>query len=813
MFNIFALNLNRMRVLSLSLLLLIHFVSLGQNNGIVKGRIFNELTNEPIPFAKVILIDTEKGAVSTINGDFSITGIAPGFYSLEVTYIGFKNRIIQELNVSNVKPIVLEIGLQETSASLKEVVVKANPYRENNESPISLINISAEEIMRNPGGNRDISKVLQSFPGVGATVAFRNDILVRGGAPSENRFFLDGIEVPNINHFATQGSSGGPVGLINVNFIREVEFYSGAFPADYGNSLSSVIKFNQKEGSYDQFNGTLTLGSSDLGITLEGPFGKNKKSSYLFSARRSYLEFLFQALALPFLPAYNDFQYKHTYKINNKNKLVVIGLGAIDQFSLNESVNDGLDDEDAVERNKYILGNLPVSTQWNYTIGAKWTRYSNNGFQNFIVSRNMLNNKSVKFQDNIETPENQILNYVSREMENKFRYEHSFKKYGFKFKYGAGFETGRYTNNTFNKVAINGVVQTIDFSSEIDILKYAIFFQTSKSFINNRLTFSLGLRSDANNYSDDMNNLLEQFSPRLSGSFALNDKWKINANIGRYFQLPAYTVLGYRDEAGSLVNKNNNVTYIQADHIVAGLEYRPSDFSKITVEGFYKVYSNYPFLINKGLSLANLGADFGVVGNEPVNSSSEGRTYGVEFFAQQKLRKNFFGIVSYTFVVSEFTDATGELVPSAWDARHIASVSVGRKFKKDWQVGAKFRFSGGTPYTPYDTDLSSQIPVWNVTQQGLLDYSQLNSLRLAANHGLDIRIDKKWYLKKTTLNAYVDIQNIYNFQAEQPPLFTVEKDANDNPIVNPLMPNAYQWKYLSNVAGTVLPSIGIMFEF
>ncbi len=802
-----------MRLLLFILLFYSSYLSISQDNGVVKGRVYNELTNEPVPFAKCLLLDTEKGAITTLDGDFIISDIKPGFYNLEISYVGYRKRIIQELNVSNVKPIVLEIALQEVGDSLTEIEVRANPYRENDESPISLINISAEEILRNPGGNRDISRVLQSFPGVGATVAFRNDILVRGGAPSENRFFLDGIEVPNINHFATQGSSGGPVGLINVNFIREVEFYSSAFPSNNGNSLSSVIEFNQKEGSFDQFNGTLTLGFSDLGVTLEGPFGKSKKSSYLFSARRSYLEFLFQALALPFLPAYNDFQYKHTYKINDKNKLVIIGLGAIDQFSLNESVNDNIEDEEQIERNKFILGNLPVSTQWNYTIGAKWTRYAGNGFQNFIVSRNMLNNKSVKFQNNIESEANRILDFVSREMENKFRYEHSLKKFGFSFKYGVGFETGRYTVDNFNKVAINGVVQTLDFQSEIDILKYAAFFQTSRSFIKNRLTLSLGLRSDANNYSDDMSNFMDQFSPRLSSSFALNDKWRVNANIGRYYQLPAYTVLGYRDETGDLVNRNNSVTYIRSDHFVSGLEYRPSTFSKITLEGFYKKYSNYPFLINKGISLANLGADFGVVGNEPTNSTSEGRTYGIEFFAQQKLRKNFFGIISYTYVVSEFTDVTGELVPSAWDARHIASVSAGRKFKKDWQLGLKFRFSGGTPYTPIDTELSSQIDVWNVTQQGILDFSQLNSLRLGVNHGLDIRVDKKWYLKKTTLNAYVDIQNIYGFQAEQPPFFNVVKDANDQPIINPMMPNSYQWRLLSNTAGTILPSVGLTFEF
>ena len=796
----------------LCLLLCLPFYVTAQNNGVIKGRVFNELTNEPIPFARIILEDTEIGAVTSLEGKFEISGIKPGFYNLVASFTGFEKVLVTELNVTNVKPIVLELAMREATQNLGEVEVRAKPYKRNDESPISLINISAEEILRNPGGNRDISKVLQSFPGVGATVAFRNDILVRGGAPSENRFFLDGIEVPNINHFATQGSSGGPVGMINVNFIRDVEFYSGAFPSANGNALSSVIKFEQKEGSYEDFSGNLTLGFSDLGLTLEGPMGKQKKSSYLLSVRRSYLEFLFQALALPFLPAYNDFQYKQTYKINDKNKLVFIGLGAIDDFKLNQSVNDNVDDPEVIERNNYILGYLPVSTQWNYTVGAKWVRYVKRGYQNFIVSRNMLNNNSVKYQNNIENDDNLILNYNSREMENKFRYEHIFKVNKWNFKYGAGFQTAKYTNRTFNKIIVNGGVQQIDSDSQLSFYKFGAFFQTSR-VIKNRLTLSFGVRPDANTYSDDMDNLLEQISPRFSVSYALNDRWKLNGNIGRYFQLPAYTVMGYRDESGTLINKENDIKYIQADHAVLGLEYRPSDYSKVTLESFYKKYSNYPFLLNDGISLANLGGDFGVIGNEPVNSSSYGRSYGIEFFAQQKLRKKFFGLISYTFVVSEFADESGDLISSAWDSRHIASVSVGRKFKNNWQVGAKFRFSGGAPYTPYNTQLSALIPVWDITQRGILDYNQLNSQRLRANHGLDIRIDKKWYLKKTALNMYIDIQNVYNAKVDQPDYFTVVTDDNGNPLVNPNQPGSYEWKYVNNVTGTLLPSIGVMFEF
>ncbi len=800
-----------MRLL-LFILLLISLPVLAQDNGIIKGRIFNELTNEPIPFAKILIEGSETGTISDLKGNFALKGIKPGFYNIVISFSGYQTRTITEINVTNVKPVVLEVGMQEMVRDLKEVEVRAKPFSDNEESPISLINISAEEIMRNPGGNRDISKVLQSFPGVGATVAFRNDILVRGGAPSENRFYLDGIEVPNINHFATQGSSGGPVGMINVNFIREVEFFSGAFPSENGNALSSVIRFKQKEGSYESLNGTLTLGSSDLGLTLEGPFGKKKKSSYLLSVRRSYLEFLFKALALPFLPAYNDFQYKQTYRINEKNKLVIIGLGAIDQFSLNQTVNSNIDDPEVIERNEYILGYLPVNTQWNYAVGAKWIRFVGNGYQNFVLSRNMLNNNAIKYQNNIEDPDNKILDYNSREMENKFRYEHIFRVDKWNFKYGFGLETGAYSNQTFNKLVAGGSPVIIDFDSKLNFFKYGLFAQTSRT-IGNRLILSLGIRADANTYSSEMNNLLNQFSPRLSASYVINDQWKINSNVGRYFQLPAYTVMGYRDNTGTLINKENDLRYIQSDHVVLGLEYKPSDYSKITVESFYKKYSNYPFLINDSISLANLGGDFGVIGNEPVSSTSFGRSYGVEFFAQQKLRKNFFGIISYTYVVSEFSDKNEELIPSAWDARHIASVSVGRKFKKDWQVGVKLRFSGGAPYTPYNTGLSALAQNWDVAQRGILDYSRLNSERLRSNHGMDIRIDKKWYLKKTALNFYIDIQNIYNAKVEQPDYFNVIRDENGNPVIESNTPKTYQWKLIENVSGTVLPSIGIMFEF
>jgi hypothetical protein len=256
-------------------------------SGIVKGRVFNSENNEAISFANIYLDSIFIGAVSDIDGNYRIEDVEPGIHTVICTYIGFEKAIISEINVTSTRPTILDIPLKEEIATLNEVVVVASAFNRKEESATSLRTINATEVSRNPGGNRDISKVIQVLPGVASTVSFRNDIIIRGGAPSENRFFLDGIEVPNINHFATQGSSGGPVGMINVNFIREVDFYASAFPVNRGNALSSVMDFKQITGNDEKLTGSFTVGSSDIGLTLDGPIGKN--STFILSARRSYL--------------------------------------------------------------------------------------------------------------------------------------------------------------------------------------------------------------------------------------------------------------------------------------------------------------------------------------------------------------------------------------------------------------------------------------------------------------------------------------------------------------------------------------------
>ncbi len=795
------------------LIILFFFVgitSVYAQNGVLKGRVFNSLNNESIPFANIVL-DSTMGTITDDEGNFRLEGLVPGEYNIICSYLGFETVVLREVRVLASKPTILEIGMNERNTTLNEITLESEVFVRSKESPVSLRKINATEIYRNPGGNRDISKVIQILPGVGSTASFRNDLIVRGGAPNENRFYIEGVEVPNINHFATQGSSGGPVGMLNVNFIKEVDFYSGAFPVNRGNALSSVMDFQLISGNDEKLSGNFMLGSSDVGLTLDGPMGE--KSSFIFSLRRSYLQFLFKALALPFLPTYNDAQFKQNIDLNAKNKLTLIGLAAIDDFELNQSVNDGLTDSTTILRNNYILGNLPVNTQWNYTLGAVWTHYSDESFQEVVISRNQLQNNSEKYQDNIAIPANKLLDYSSQEIENKLRVEHTSLKNGWKWNFGFGLENATYTNSTFNKKAVGNEVAIIDFSSTLKLMKYALFSQLSQRFVDNRLSLSMGMRTDFNDYSKGMTNPLRQFSPRFSASYALSDKLFVNANAGRYYQLPSYTVMGYRDSLNNLVNQQNELKYIQSNHLVAGLEYCPSNFSKITLEGFWKTYQNYPFSLRDSISLANLGGDFGVIGNEPVSSSSQGRSYGLEFFIQQKLSSSIYGLLSYTFVRSQFQDKNNSWVATTWDNVHILNLTAGKKFNNNWEVGVKFRLLGGAPYTPYNRSLSATKEIWDASQQGVFDWNRLNEERLPASHSLDVRIDKKWYFSQWELNVYVDVQNLYNFQIEGPAYLDVVRDESGNPITDPNNSGKYVLSEIANTAGTLLPSVGIMIGF
>ena len=781
-------------------------------NGILKGKVFNKISNEAVPFASIVIQGTTTGTSSDENGAYEIKNLQPGQYNLEATFVGFQKLVLYEIQVTNARTAFVDFAMSEESKTLDEVIISAsNTFIKSDDAPLSLRTIGTTEIKRTPGGNRDISKVIRSLPGVASTPSFRNDIIIRGGSPSENTFYLDGIQIPVINHFQTQGSSGGPVGIINVDLLKEVNFYSGAFPANRGNTMSSVFDFQLKDGRTDKWAMNGIIGASDLGVTFDGPV--SSKSSLVFSVRRSYLKFLFSIFNLPFLPVYNDLQFKYKYKLNDKNQITLLGIGAIDDFTLNYDAPAQSKTQADKEEAEYLLNILPVSTQWNYTVGAKYDHFRKHGTTSVVLSRNTLNNNSIKYQNNDSSdPNNLIQDYSSRETETKFRVEDFYAKKNVKVNYGVSLEEARYDTDDYSKIVTQEGLVVRDFSSLLKLTKWGFFGQVSNTF-KQKLTLSFGLRGDANNYSSEMSNIIDQLSPRLSASYAITSTINVNFNTGIYYQLPAYTVLGYRNsQTNALENKSNGVKYIRSKHLVSGLEFNLPNNSRFTVEGFYKLYDQYPFLLEDSISLANLGADFGTIGNAPISSTSKGRSYGLEFLLQQKLFKGFYGLIAYTFVRSEFEDKNKKYSPSSWDNRHLVSLTGGKKFAKNWEIGVRWLFTGGAPYTPFNIQETIRRQNWDVRPYGLPDYNQLNTQRISAYHQLDIRIDKKYFFTRWSLDVYFDVQNAYNHVTKFQDAIDVQKDGNGQPLVDPNDANFYLPKYIQSTSGQLLPTIGVIVE-
>ncbi len=768
-------------------------------NGEIHGIITDAGNNDPIAFANLVLLGTQKGSVSDINGEFKIKGIQPGYVKLQVSFVGYDTKVSEDIFVSNNNTPYVEITLEPSEEELTGVVISVDPFEKTEEAPLSMQSIGTKEIESNPGSNRDISKVIQSFPGVGTTTAFRNDIIIRGGGPSENRFFLDGIEIPVINHFATQGASGGPVGIINADFIETLDFYSGSFPANKYNALSGMFDFKQKEGSRDKTNLQFTLGASEAAFTIDGPI--KKKTSYIFSIRRSYLQFLFSAFGLPFLPTFNDYQLKIKTNFNTKNQLTIISIGSLDNLELNTGIKDPEPEQE------YLLSQIPVNNQWSYTFGAVYKHFFDKGYHTVVLSRNMLDNKFYKYPDNNKNLDKSF-NYHSQETENKFRYELTLRNPHIKYILGANMEYAKYYNSTAQKVYLSDSLISFNYNTSLDLFKYGLSAQATKRFFKQRLLVSLGLRTDANNYNNNMKNLFYQLSPRMSLSYSLTEIVFLNAGIGRYFQQPAYTTLGFRNNTDDLVN-SSIAKYIGVNQYNLGVEHRFSKAVMFSLEGFYKDYFQYPVDLITGTSLANQGADYSsIAGDAPVTFSGKGQALGIELLNRINLEQ-FTLLASYTFVRSKFTDITGKYIVSSWDSKHLVTLTGSRNLKRNWRLGFKWRFAGGLPYTPYDMETSANVEAWDAKGQAYLNYDELNTLRLSSFHQLDLRVDKNFFFNKWALMIYVDIQNVYNLQARQPDIVVREKNP-DGSYKTVNNGTGYILKTIPNETGTILPTVGIM---
>lgn len=766
----------------------------------IKGTVIDKASRQPLEFINVLVLGLGRGGVTDAEGHFNIGEVPPGIYRLQASAVGYKTILTPEYIVST-KDLTIQIETEENLTELEGVTVTASPFRRDPESPVGLRVIGLQEIEKSPGANRDISRIVQSYPGVAFSPAgYRNDLIVRGGSPSENRFYLDGVEIPNINHFSTQGASGGPVGIINADLIREVNFYTGAFPTDRGNAMSSVLDFKLRDGDMERNSLKATLGASEVSLASNGHIGK--KTSYLVSVRQSYLQFLFDMLGLPFLPTFTDAQFKLKTRFNANNELTILGLGGIDNMKLNTKL-DG-------EKAEYILSYLPKIQQETFTLGAVYRHYAGIHVQSVVVSHSYLNNRNTKYLNNDESSaDNLSLKLRSVEQETKFRIENTSTLGNWKINFGANLDYSQYTNTTFQRVYIDEG-RTFDYHTYLGMWRWDIFGTINYATTDERFTASLGVRTDANNFSSGMKGMGDQLSPRLSLSYRLTDGLYLSGNAGLYYQLPPYTGLGFKDNNGAWVNKY--LRYMSVSQESLGLSWHPGNTFELSAEGFYKQYDKIPFSIADGIPLACKGNDYGVIGNEALSSTAQGRAYGIEILMKWLIAKKLNLASSFTLFKSEYrNNKQSEYIASAWDNRYIFNMSGTYNFPHNWSLGMKISCIGGAPYTPYDVEKSSLVTAWNAQGRPYYDYTKYNTGRLPAFGQLDVRVDKTFYLKRCMLGFYIDLQNVTNSKFKQPDIL-MSTGVIENPSA-PMAEQRYKMKYITQKSGTLMPTLGITFEY
>jgi hypothetical protein len=574
--------------------------------------------------------------------------------------------------------------------------------------------------------------MVQSLPGVVTATDARNDIIARGGNPTENFIMIDGIEVPNINHFGTQGATGGPIGMINVDFLEDVTFSAGGFSAKYGDKMSSVMNVSYRDGDKQNTSGKLELGLGGFGLIMEGPVQENK-SSYLLSVRRSYLDFIVAGTGLTAVPRWWNFNTKADYKFSDNHSLTFLGLGGIDEINF-----EGLDDEDDP-----LAENTQIDKQQG-VVGLihKWI-LNESTFLRTSLSANT-------YYSEITVDDSTERTFFNTSMDSEVLLRSDlFHRLSPTDALEMGI-TARYLRNDNDlfqiegRTASGGIRPEFRFNGIMDALKFGSFIQYSKDF-GSLVSVTASARYD---YFDAIENS-HAFSPRIAGTINLASNLRLNSAFGLYQQAPALIWL-----TGD--PSNDQLEFMKTVQSVVGLEYFPTFDTKITVEIFNKQYSDIPNSVrNPEYSYGNYGADY-VIPTEAMETASEGYARGIEFFFRKKLTDDFYTMINYSFSEIRFTASDGIERPSSFDFGNVFSAIVGYKITDDFEVSFKWRYAGGRPYTPFDEELSSEF------NTSIFDYNQFNGLRLPEYHRLDLRADYRSTLFGWSVVSYLDFQNVYS---------------------------------------------------
>ncbi|MCC7159314.1 MAG: TonB-dependent receptor [Ignavibacteria bacterium] len=737
---------------------------LAQSTGTITGKITDKESQATITDAIVSILNTELKTATSAEGIFTFKNIPLGTYEIKVSSLGYETIVQTDIVVLSSRPTDVEIGLLPSYITTDQIDVEGKYFQKSTDVSTSSYNLDFEEIRRSPGAVEDISRMVQVLPGVSPANDQRNDLIVRGGSPAENITMIDGIDIPNVNHYPTQGSSSGPIGMINVKFINDVTFSTGGFSARYGDKLSSVLDIKFREGYRKKFLSDINLSTAGFGGIFEGPLF-SKKGSFLFSVRKSYLNLIKGAIRLAAVPDYWDFNLKTVYDINKNTRLTFTGIGGLDKITFEGEAQDVSDD------NPY---GKAKSNQEQFTTGFNLKNLFRKGYVQTVLSN------STAFND--------IENRDLRTDEMKFHYNSFETDFNLKSEVfyqinnsnniiiGASGRFIKFRNETFyveDTTAFGYIIPETNVNVKEDYYKASAFAQYTLKLFQNKLIINTGIRTDY--FSGISSNTA--VSPRFGLSYSLLPTTTINASTGIYYQSPEYTWL-------TADPRNEDLKFIRADHLTAGIEHLFSPELRLSLEAYYKKYRNYPVsTLVPTYVLISGGTEYGpnlLFGG--ALSEGYGHTRGLDVSLQKKLTGNgFYGMINYSLAESNVTGLEGGERPGSFDYRHNLTVIAGYQIANDWLIGLKYRYTTGRPYTPFNKDASI------FAGRGVSDFNNFNGARYKDYNRLDLRVDKKWNFKGLSIVSYIELQNVFNTENVYQYFWNEYKNEEGT---------IYQWKFL-----------------
>jgi hypothetical protein len=769
------------------MLMMILLVSEGyaRENGSIRGKVIDADTKQPLLGTNVIVEGTSRGAATDADGAFNITNVPVGTYRIRFRYIGYQPLVKTDVVVKSAVPVFVNAQLTPEIVKGQGVEVTAG-YFQNQLEATNTFALSREEIRRFPGGFEDVVRTVSTLPGVAINMAGgRNDLLVRGGGPSENLYLVNNIEVPNINHFGTPGNAGGSLSFINLDFVEDVDFSTGGFGARYGDKMSSVIALRMQRKTPDRFEAKATISATQFGFNLETPV--RQKGNLVFSARKSYLDLIFKAAGLPFVPVYTDYNILVNYDLSPVDRLFIIGFSAIDNVERNQSTLE----------NRVFNAGILDNTQYKGITGLNYRRLLNRGYLDLTASVNLSRfrlsqideDEEKYFSNDSDEWEYAVKLLFSRALSNRLNLTT-----GISAKEVKNLNTVIFADTIYDRSGNRIPVTALGLSSikeeNISTQKYAGFMELEWK-MRSGLTLQPGFRFDYYNFLNNPWSL----SPRLSVNYPATPVFSIHVSGGLYTQSPSYVWV--------INTSNRNLSILQNRMLILGGDYLIREDTRLSVEAYLKRYEDLPTGVIPGVTdyiiMTNTGASFGgreddfqSFGYFDLVSDGRGKSNGVEFSVQKKFSDiPLYGLVSLAFNKSEFIAKNGKSYPGQYDQLFIMNISGGYIFNDKWEISTKFRYFTGVPYTPVYRP--SENPLDSASIQNLPQ--EYLAARLKPGHHLDIRVDRIFNFPAVTLIVYVDIQNIYNFKIPMKPVYDFWND-----------------KIVKSSEIGILPSVGISLE-